>query len=71
MNAALQQDWNTYGADAFIFEVIDQLEAAQGVGGDHRPEDLAGELAELERLWLDKLQPYGEKGYNSPPKGDS
>ena len=66
MNADLQQDWNTFGAEQFAFEVIDYLKP-----GDHPDQDLAKDLAELEQLWLDKLRPFGEKGYNRPPKSSS
>jgi len=61
-NQALQADWNRFGSEHFEFEVVDYLQPA----GDQR-EDLRNDLAELEQLWLTKLQPYGEKGYNSKP----
>lgn len=63
-NRRLQDDWRTFGPDAFDFEVLDTLE---------RPEDDTGydpvdDLHTLEELWLEKLTPYGEKGYNRPPR---
>jgi hypothetical protein len=61
-NHALQEDWNHFGAERFEFEVLDYLQST----GDQR-EDLGTDLAALEQLWLAKLQPYGEKGYNSKP----
>jgi hypothetical protein len=61
-NAALQQDWDAFGADAFSFETLDLLTPATTAGYD--PSD---DLRVLEALWLDKLQPYGDRGYNAPP----
>ena len=62
-NAALQRDWATLGPDAFVFEVLDELPPpAEQPGWD--PTD---ELRVLESLWLDRLQPYGDRGYKSAP----
>lgn len=64
-NAALQADWNRLGAEAFEFELLDS------VGQEDRPDaDRAADLAVLERLWLEKLSPYGTRGYNTEPKGE-
>ncbi|KNY29974.1 DUF2087 domain-containing protein [Pseudobacteroides cellulosolvens] len=58
-NKLLQEDWNKYGKDAFVFEVLEVLE---------QPEegyfDMKDELKKLENKWLEKLQPYGDKGYH-------
>ena len=61
-NRALQADWNALGEDAFAFEVLDELERTPG-------QDDATELAVLERMWLERLMPWGERGYNPQPKG--
>ena len=60
----LVDDWKTFGADAFEFQVLQELEPPGGPGWDPK-EDLIA----LEALWLEELSPYGEKGYNRPPKG--
>lgn len=60
-NAALQADWDALGADAFAFETLDLLPPSDAPGYD--PGD---DLRVLEDLWLDKLQPYGARGYNTP-----
>lgn len=60
-NAALQADWNALGADAFAFETLDLLAPSDVPGYD--PGD---DLRVLEDLWLQKLQPFGERGYNTP-----
>ncbi len=62
-NKRLQEDWNTYGPDQFTFEVLDYLESEADSLQQQRDD-----LTELEALWLEKLQPYGGKGYNRQPK---
>jgi hypothetical protein len=62
-NRALQHDWNASSPNDFTFEVLEYLEPQNKPGYDYRED-----LAVLEELWLKKLQPYGEKGYNKPPK---
>jgi hypothetical protein len=57
----LQADWNEFGADKFEFEVLEELEPREGI-------DNKKELEFLEDLWLEKYQPFGEKGYNEPKK---
>jgi hypothetical protein len=54
----LQQDWDSRGADAFDFEILDTLEkAVNGAGG------IETELRLLEDMWRDKLQAGGEELY--------
>jgi hypothetical protein len=52
--AALLHDWQTCGADAFEFEVLDTLEPPQDRG--YGPTE---DLDVLEGLWRGKLQPFG------------
>jgi hypothetical protein len=59
----LQSEWNEVGEDGFVFEVLDMLPPSDKPGYD-----VKGELRVLEELWLERLQPYGERGYNVPPK---
>lgn len=59
VNHELQKDWNEYGEDSFVFEVLEEL--------DEDREDFTNkndELKILEKKWLEKLQPFGDKGYN-------
>ncbi|MEH7464423.1 GIY-YIG nuclease family protein [Bacillus thuringiensis] len=58
-NKALQDDWKEYGADAFEFEILEVLKKKE-TGYFNEKE----ELKKLEEKWLEKLQPYGERGYN-------
>jgi hypothetical protein len=59
-NRDLQQDYNRFGAEKFTFEIVDQLNPS-----DKTPQQLQEDLATLEELWLEKLQPYGERGYHA------
>ena len=58
-NKSLQADWSHFGSEKFSFEILDELPATEGAGHDYRQD-----LASLEELWLDKLQPYDDRGYN-------
>lgn len=62
-NGALQKDWNELGPDAFEFQVLDTLTAP-----DRRDYDPSDDLRVLEQLWLEKLAPFDDRGYNPPPK---
>ncbi|MFO0981392.1 MAG: GIY-YIG nuclease family protein [Planctomycetota bacterium] len=63
-NRALQSDWNALGADAFAFEVLDTLSVPA------RPDyDPSEDLRVLEELWLVRLSPFDERGYNARPAG--
>ena len=60
-NKQLQADWNESGSDNFAFEIVDELSPRAGDEVDYR-----AEVAFLEDLWLAKLKPFGEHGYNLP-----
>lgn len=61
-NKELQQDWKTYGEDAFEFEVLEVLQPSENAYVSIREQ-----LGEIEDKWLAKLTPYGELGYNKKP----
>jgi hypothetical protein len=58
---ALQADWDSLGQEAFAFEVLEELKPPEPANAFW---DQKAALLALEKLWLNKLQPYGEKGYN-------
>ena len=58
-NLELQRDWNELGSAMFEIEIVDQMEPLDDPGFDARRE-----LAFMEEMWLEKLQPYDERGYN-------
>jgi len=60
-NRELQTDWNRLGANNFAFEVIEELQPRNETSFDSKRE-----LEFMEKMWLDKLKPYGERGYNKP-----
>jgi hypothetical protein len=62
-NAALQHDWNTLGPDAFAFETVDTL-----VPPDDPAYDPTDDLKALEAMWIEQLQPFGQRGYNARPR---
>lgn len=62
-NRELQKEWNEQGADAFEFEILDALPPS-----DRPAYDPADDLRALEELWLEKLSPFEERGYNARPK---
>jgi hypothetical protein len=58
-NRALRDDCGVFGLDAFAFEVLDTLAPPDDPGYDP-----AADLRTLEAMWLEKLSPFGERGYN-------
>jgi hypothetical protein len=62
-NEALQKDWNTYGSDKFVFEVLEVVKVK-----DDPHFNVEDELTLLEEIWVEKLQPFGERGYNEGRK---
>jgi hypothetical protein len=64
-NKELQQDWKEFGSDQFSFEILDLLKPKEDQVMDQQQlKKVKEELALLEQMWLDKLQPYGEQGYH-------
>jgi group I intron endonuclease len=61
-NAALQNDWIQFGPDAFSFEILEIVKPSEDPSFC-----LEDELTLLEQIWLEKLQPFGERGYNQGP----
>lgn len=58
-NHELQRDWKELGVEAFAFEILDTLKPSDQPGYDPR-----ADLKTLEELWLEKLSPYDDRGYN-------
>ncbi|MBM4170117.1 MAG: GIY-YIG nuclease family protein [Ignavibacteria bacterium] len=59
LNEALQKEWNEYGPDKFVFEILEVVKVT-----DDPDFNVSDELTLLEEIWLEKLQPFGERGYN-------
>jgi hypothetical protein len=62
-NEELQKDWNELGSEKFVFEILETVKPS-----DHPNFNLKDELTLLEEIWLEKLQPFGERGYTSSAK---
>jgi group I intron endonuclease len=58
-NKELQKDWNELGPDQFLFEILEVVQVQ-----DNPNFNLKDELTLLEQIWLEKLEPFGERGYN-------
>jgi hypothetical protein len=55
----MQKDYNEDGGRHFTFEILDYLKPKEKITSGYDEE-----LKILLDLWLEKLLPYGEKGYN-------
>ena len=62
-NPELQKDWNTFGPDKFVFEILEIVKVK-----DDPNFNLEDELTLIEQIWIEKLQPFGERGYNTGTK---
>jgi hypothetical protein len=62
-NIALQKEWNQFGHEMFEFKELEILKPA-----DDPAYNPAEDLRVLEELWIEKLSPFNDKGYNKPPK---
>lgn len=60
---SLEADWKEYGTGKFEFEVLEEIFPREDANYDY-----AADLETLEDLWLEKLQPYGDQGYNEKKK---
>ena len=55
----LMDDYKKYGEENFSFEILDLLKPK-----DDPDYDYTEDTKVLEELWIEKLQPFGERGYN-------
>lgn len=62
-NEALQRDWNEFGEEKFVFEILEVVKVKEDPNFDMDQESTL-----LEEIWLEKLQPFGDRGYNTGPK---
>lgn len=77
VNKELQREWKQFGAEHFSFLVLETVKLDQEIRYDYN--DIFGEegkapgdivrqykkqIDKLKEQWLEKLQPYGEKGYH-------
>jgi hypothetical protein len=58
-NAALQKDWNELGGENFVYEIISEIKQDETKMIDYRKD-----VKQLEKMFIEELQPFGDKGYN-------
>ena len=61
VNRELQADWNELGSGKFEFEILEQMEPARDSTFDSRKE-----LEFMLKMWLERLRPFRDRGYNQP-----
>lgn len=59
-NRLLQEEIRQFGPYAFTFEVLEVLEKKE----DDEFFDVRGALKKLEEKWVEKLKPFGDRGYH-------
>lgn len=59
-NFDLQHDWNEFGQTCFSFEILSELKQDDAKSVDHYRK----EAKQLETMFIEDLQPFGDKGYN-------
>lgn len=59
----LREDLKEHGIEAFVFEVLETVDTEK-----ISKEMWRKEVSDMEDKWLEKLQPYGDKGYNKPKR---
>lgn len=57
---ALRKDWAELGPESFDFEIVEEVKR-----GKEPDFDMEAALKELEQKWIEKLQPFEERCYNS------
>ncbi len=60
-NKALQEAYRTFGPEVFEYAELEAVEIKEET-------DVKWELEALEKAWLERISPYGERGYNKPAK---
>ena len=58
-NEELQKDWTAAGEENFTFEILSEIKQDDTVNTDY-----AREAKQLAVIFIQELQPFGEKGYN-------
>ena len=62
VSKSLQEDWDRMGEDHFIYEILEEIRQDED-------KDYTQDLTALESMYLESLQPWGDKGYNRQRRG--
>lgn len=63
-NAELQNDWKNFREENFTFEILSEIKQED----DGKTVDYRKEARQLEKMFIEELQSFNEKGYNSLKK---
>ena len=58
-NKGLQKDWQKYGEESFKYEILAEIKQ-----DDKKEINYKSELKDLEELYFEELEPFGNRGYN-------
>lgn len=61
LNTNLQKEWTEFGQDSFTFEILCEIKQDETKNIDHYRK----EAKQFELMFVEELQPFGEKGYNT------
>ena len=57
-NATLQKEYRQFGAQHFVYEILSEIQQ------DDPAKDYRKEARQLEAMFKEELQPFGERGYH-------
>ncbi len=60
LNTALQKEWNQFGEDHFVYEILREIKQDD----NEKATDYRKEAKRLEAMLIEKLQPFGNRGYH-------
>ncbi len=60
-NVKLQEEWKAFGEENFKFQILSEI-----VQKDVEEVDYNREVKQLEDMFVEELQPFADKGYNTP-----
>ncbi len=58
-NATLQKEWNEFGEANFKYEILSEIKQEENSNIDY-----AKEAKELAKMFIEEMQPFGDKGYH-------
>lgn len=60
-NVKLQEEWKEFGEEKFCFEILSEI-----LQKEEDKIDYNKEAKKLEEMFIEELQPFGDKGYHTP-----
>lgn len=59
INRKLQDEYKQFGKENFVFEILELVKPKEDPAYDY-----SYDIKALEKVWLEKLSPFNERGYN-------